>query len=158
MARLLGVLGYAIDPAALTVRWMRFTAAGEAALVAVASGLVTAAKGASAPSDSAPLLGLATLHVTPVLHRAGSVGRVTSLVVDPAARGHGVGRMLMRAAEEWAVGRGCVLMEVTSNRRRTDAHAFYERLGYAATSFRFGKELAPSAAVAAPGAEDVSAE
>ena len=30
-------------------------------------------------------------------------------------------------------------LEVTSNRARTDAHAFYERLGYVATSFRFAK-------------------
>ena len=137
MRRLFAALGYAAEPHALEQRFARFSAAGELALVAGAP--------ASAPAGDAavpsPLLGLATLHATPVLHRDGAVGRVTALVVDPAARGRGVGRALMEAAERWAAARGCVLMEVTSNRRRTDAHAFYERLGYAATSFRFARDL-----------------
>jgi hypothetical protein len=30
---------------------------------------------------------------------------------------------------------------VTSNKARTDAHAFYERLGYTATSVRFAKKV-----------------
>lgn len=135
LRRLFAELGYPIDPAAIEQRFAALDAAGEVALVADGSG------NAGDASGPPPLLGLATLHATPVLHRAGPVGRVTALVVDPAARGRGVGRALMDAAERWAVARGCVLMEVTSNRRRTDAHAFYERLGYAATSFRFARDL-----------------
>ena len=75
---------------------------------------------------------------------ARQVHGVTALVVAEAARGQGIGRALMAAAETWAVERGCVLLEVTSNRRRVDAHAFYERLGYEATSFRFAKALSPT--------------
>ena len=136
LRRLFAELGYPIDPAAIAQRFAALDAAGEVVLVAEES---ENAGSVSAPSS---LLGLAGLHATPVLHRAGPVGRVTALVVDPVARGRGVGRALMDAAERWAVARGCVLMEVTSNRRRTDAHAFYERLGYAATSFRFARDLA----------------
>jgi GNAT superfamily N-acetyltransferase len=133
MARLFAALGYPIDPGALAARFAAFDGLGEQALVAARS---------SAGDAPEHLLGLATLHATPVLHRAGPVGRVTALVVDPDSRGQGIGRQLMAAAEAWATTRGCVLIEVTSNRRRTDAHAFYERLGYEATSFRFGKVLA----------------
>ena len=76
-----------------------------------------------------------------MLHRSGPVGRLTALVVDERARGRGVGRALIDAAEGILIERGCVLIEVTSNKRRTDAHAFYERLGYTATSFRFAKPI-----------------
>ncbi len=127
LVRLFSELGYDIAPDVLATRWTAFDAAGEQALVAAAD----------APGGR--LLGVATLHATPVLHRAGPVGRVTALVVDATMRGHGIGRALMNAAEQWAVERGCVLLEVTSNRRRVDAHNFYEGLGYERTSFRFAR-------------------
>lgn len=130
IARLLDALGYPTAVETLAERFERFDGAGEQALLA------------EQPGSASALLGLMTLHATPVLHRDGPVGRITMLVVDPAARGRGIGRQLVAAAESWAAARGCVLMEVTSNRRLTDAHAFYERLGYESTSFRFGKKLA----------------
>jgi GNAT superfamily N-acetyltransferase len=74
-----------------------------------------------------------------VLHRAGPVGRVTALVVEASSRGCGIGRALMEAAERWTAEQGCVLIEVTSNQRRVDAHRFYEKLGYERTSFRFSR-------------------
>ncbi len=101
-------------------------AAAEVVLVAVRAGA---------------LLGVVTAHVTPVLHRPEPVGRLTALVVAEAARRRGVGRALVEAAEELVAARGCGLIEVTSNRRLVDAHAFYERLGYEATSLRFKKTL-----------------
>jgi GNAT superfamily N-acetyltransferase len=127
MARLFGQLGYEIPVDVLTRRMEAFEQAGEIALVA--------------EDDLTPgrLLAVATLHATPVLHRAGPVGRVSALVVDADVRGRGVGRAMMAAAEQWAAERGCVLMEVTSNQRRVDAHRFYEGLGFERTSFRFAR-------------------
>lgn len=131
MQSLLAELGYDVDVDTLAIRFAQFSAAGERALVAERDGVV---------------VGLATLHMTPVLHRAGGVGRVTALIVTANARGTGAGAALMRAAEAAMAMQGCVLMEVTSNRKRTDAHTFYERLGYSATSYRFGKVLTPTTA------------
>lgn len=131
LLRLLSQLGHEIPPGFDAARLVAFLASGEQVLVAARAGSV----------PGSPLLGAATLHVTPMLHRPGPVGRITSLVVDDGQRGHGIGRALVRAAERSFDARGCVFVEVTSNKRRTDAHAFYERLGYAATSFRFGRSI-----------------
>lgn len=56
---------------------------------------------------------------------------IVGLVVDPGAKRAGVGRRLVAAAEEWAVGRGLTIMTVRSNAARPESHPFYERIGYA---------------------------
>ena len=89
------------------------------------------------------LIGCLTMSVTSVLHRPRPVGRISMLVVSEAARGQGVGRALVRAAEAQLAERGCGLVEVTSNMRRERAHLFYERLGYERTSFRFVTRVLP---------------
>ncbi|MET9476648.1 MULTISPECIES: GNAT family N-acetyltransferase [unclassified Streptomyces] len=45
-------------------------------------------------------------------------------------RGDGLGRELMKQAVDRARLRGCALMQLTSNKRRADAHRFYESLGF----------------------------
>ena len=76
-----------------------------------------------------------------VIHRPAPLGRITALVVTKDAQGHGIGRMLVKSAEDWMRKEGCQLVEVTSNDRRTDAHAFYRHLGYERSSIRFFKKL-----------------
>jgi GNAT superfamily N-acetyltransferase len=90
------------------------------------------------------VLGFVALHVTPVLHRPTAVGRMTALVVASRARRQGLGRALVAAAERHLAGAGCGLVEVTSNQKLAEAHTFYQQLGYAMTSYRFGKALTPS--------------
>ena len=75
------------------------------------------------------------------VHRASPVGRIPMLVVAGDERGQNIGRMLVEAVERWCRDRGCALIEVTSNDRRTEAHAFYRHLGYERTSIRFFKKL-----------------
>ena len=58
---------------------------------------------------------------------------IWGLVVADTARGTGVGRRLVEAAEEWALMRGLAVMAVRSNDLRTDAKGFYEHLGYHVT-------------------------
>jgi GNAT superfamily N-acetyltransferase len=62
------------------------------------------------------------------------------LGAEPARRGRAIGPRLVNAAEEALVASGCRLVEVTSNLARTDAHRFYERLGYERTSVRLARE------------------
>lgn len=54
-------------------------------------------------------------------------------VVNENHRNRGIGRMLLRAAEEWVVDRGVAKLRVRSRSTRQDAHAFYERLGFRST-------------------------
>jgi GNAT superfamily N-acetyltransferase len=71
-------------------------------------------------------------------------GRIESLVVDHYARCHGVGSALLTAAEALAASWQCLAIEVSSSRRRTDAHAFYQRYDYrdiCERSARFWKQL-----------------
>ncbi|MFD8892068.1 GNAT family N-acetyltransferase [Streptomyces sp. NPDC059566] len=58
-------------------------------------------------------------------------------------RGAGLGAELMRRAAERARERGCGLVQLTSSKRRTAAHRFYERLGFARSHEGFKLHLAP---------------
>lgn len=87
------------------------------------------------------VIGSLSLHAIPYLERTGRWARVESLVVDEAARGTGAGRALMAAAEDAARERNCLSVEVTSARRRTGAHAFYQQLGYRDSCDQWGRFL-----------------
>jgi len=68
---------------------------------------------------------------------------IEGLVVAEGHRRCGVGRLLMQQAEQWAREKGCWAVCLRSNVIRTDAHAFYERIGYSniKTSLTFRKVL-----------------
>ena len=96
-----------------------------------------------ADQDDRPL-GCLSVHAVPYFERTGSWARIESLVVDEALRGRGVGKALLNAAEALAKRWGCLAVEVTSSRHRTDACAFYQRSGYTDIcdrSRRFWKRL-----------------
>lgn len=52
--------------------------------------------------------------------------------VDPARRGHGTGRDLVRAAEEWLAARDVIDIHLTVRSANAEAVRFYERIGYGA--------------------------
>ncbi|MGN6849114.1 MAG: GNAT family N-acetyltransferase [Sphingomicrobium sp.] len=87
------------------------------------------------------VVGLIGRHRMFTVHRPKPVGRIPILVVTENARGQNIGRMLVDAVEQWCRDQGCGLIEVTSNDRRTSAHAFYRHMGYERTSIRFFKKL-----------------
>ena len=87
------------------------------------------------------VVGLATCHLFPTIHRAEPVAWLTALVTAERARGQGVGTTLVSSVESWARARGAVRISLTSGTQRTEAHAFYERLGYDRTGVRLTHPL-----------------
>jgi predicted N-acetyltransferase YhbS len=123
---LIGQLGYRVTAVEVAERLADMEAEGRLVLVAELEGRV---------------VGCLSTSVMRVLHRPAPVGRISMMVVDAAVRGRGIGAELARAAERALVARGCRLIEVTSNLARTEAHRFYERLGYERTSVRLSREV-----------------
>jgi GNAT superfamily N-acetyltransferase len=123
---LIGQLGYDASAADVAERLSAMEAEGRVVLVAELDGAV---------------VGCLSTSVMRVLHRPALVGRISMMVVDEALRSRGIGARLVCAAEEALAAQGCYMVEVTSHQRRTEAHRFYERLGYARTSVRLAKEL-----------------
>ncbi|WP_312880089.1 GNAT family N-acetyltransferase [Actinokineospora xionganensis] len=80
------------------------------------------------------IVGTFQLSLLPGLSRRGAFrAQVEAVRVAASARGEGLGETMMRWAIEEARKRGCVMVQLTSDKAREDAHRFYERLGFTAT-------------------------
>lgn len=86
------------------------------------------------------VVGCLSTSIMRVLHRPRPVGRISMMVVEERLRGRGIGAALVRAAEDWLDAQGCGVVEVTSHLSRSEAHRFYEKLGYEKTSLRLARE------------------
>ena len=79
---------------------------------------------------------VATLHITylPYLSRGGSWrALLESVHVAADLRGCGIGSRFLREAIARARARGCGMVQLTTDKRRSDAKRFYERLGFEAS-------------------------
>lgn len=74
--------------------------------------------------------------------RGGFKAILQSVFVSAAARGAGIGRLMVVEAERRAGERGASRVELLSNKKRLDAHRFYRTLGYAQSHEGFRKKLA----------------
>jgi GNAT superfamily N-acetyltransferase len=126
LTALIRYLGHEIEEKTVRKNLVALNKAGETPLVATLANDV---------------VGLCGVSARVMIHRDAPIGRISPLVVAEEAQGHGLGRMLVEAAEQWMRRKGCKLVEVTSNDRRAEAHAFYRHMGYVRTSIRFAKTL-----------------
>ncbi len=78
------------------------------------------------------VVGVCQLTIIPGLVGQGQTrAKLESVHVAAACRGRRIGEMLVRHAIGEARAAGARVMELSSNKRRTDAHRFYVRLGFA---------------------------
>jgi GNAT superfamily N-acetyltransferase len=63
-------------------------------------------------------------------HRGAPEALVENVAVAEGMRGAGIGAAMMRHAMNKAHESGCYKLVLSSNEARTDAHAFYDKLGF----------------------------
>ena len=88
--------------------------------------------------EQGEIIGTIVLLIVPNLsHRASPWALVENMVVDEGHRRQGVGKLLMDYAIARAKEAGCYRIVLTSDKRRGDAHKFYQSLGFEASSHGF---------------------
>ena len=92
--------------------------------------------------DDGAIVGCLQFTVIHGLSRRGmSRAQIEGVRVRPDRRGQGLGEALFEAAFERARAAGCGLVQLTTDRRRTDALRFYERLGFEASHWGMKRAL-----------------
>jgi N-acetylglutamate synthase-like GNAT family acetyltransferase len=116
IARLSGQLGYPVAVQSLTARLECLLASEKDALYVAA-----ASKGQV----------VGWVHgAEQLLVESGARCEILGLVVDEDVRRGGIGRQLVEAIEQWALGRGLGEVSVRSAINRAESHPFYQQLGY----------------------------
>ncbi|MGW0992352.1 GNAT family N-acetyltransferase [Streptomyces sp. NPDC002520] len=88
------------------------------------------------------VIGTLQLTLIPGLARKGATRAIIEAVrIHADERGSGLGSELIRWAIDTARSLGCPLVQLTSDKTRTDAHRFYERLGFTASHEGFKLSL-----------------
>ncbi len=84
--------------------------------------------------DTARVVGTMQLSFIPGLARRGALrAQIEAVRVHEEVRGRGLGAWMIGWAIDEARRRGCALVQLTTDKRRTDAHRFYERIGFVAS-------------------------
>lgn len=84
--------------------------------------------------DDGAVVGTCQLTFIPSLSRRGAERmQIEAVRVASHLRGRGIGHAMMRWSVEQARARGCRLVQLTTDKRRGDAHRFYASLGFTAS-------------------------
>lgn len=88
------------------------------------------------------VVGVQQITFTPyITHQGGWRATIEGVRTSSSERGKGIGSLLMEWAIQRAKERGCHIIQLTSDKKREDAHRFYERLGFKATHEGFKLKL-----------------
>ena len=88
------------------------------------------------------VVGTLQLTIIPGLSRRGATRSIIEAVrIHADERGGGLGTRFIEWAIDESRREGCQLVQLTSDRSRTDAHRFYERLGFTASHVGFKLEI-----------------
>ncbi|MGW0913119.1 N-acetyltransferase family protein [Streptomyces sp. NPDC002784] len=88
------------------------------------------------------VVGTLQLTLIPGLSRKGATRSVIEAVrIHADERGSGLGTQFIEWAVDESRRQGCRLVQLTSDASRTDAHRFYERLGFEASHVGFKRIL-----------------
>jgi GNAT superfamily N-acetyltransferase len=88
------------------------------------------------------VVGCAQLTIIPGLSRRGlKRAQIESVRVSSRRRGEGLGRWFLEELIAIARRKGCRLVQLTSDKRRTEAHRFYGALGFVASHEGFKLSL-----------------
>ncbi|MFC9443704.1 MULTISPECIES: GNAT family N-acetyltransferase [unclassified Brevibacterium] len=91
--------------------------------------------------DSA-IVGTLQLSLIPGLARTGALRlQIEAVRIAPAFQGRGLGRAVFEWAHSCGRTAGATLVQLTTDKSRTDAHRFYDRLGYVASHEGLKRQL-----------------
>jgi ribosomal protein S18 acetylase RimI-like enzyme len=80
------------------------------------------------------IVGILQISFVPgIAHKGAWRGQIESVRVASGMRGSGLGQKLITWAVEQCRIRGCAIVQLTSDKSRSDAIRFYERLGFKAS-------------------------
>lgn len=100
-----------------------------------------------AENERKDVIGVLQLTFIPSLTYQGSWrALVEGVRVSATVRGQGVGRLLLEHAIARARTRGCHMIQLTTDKRRSEAKHFYESLGFQASHEGMKLSLAPTPA------------
>ena len=82
-------------------------------------------------TSNGEVIGTLQLTFIPGLARKGAWrGQIEAVRIAETHRGSGVGQQMFEWAIDQCRARGCNLVQLTTDKTRSDAHRFYDRLGF----------------------------
>ena len=71
-----------------------------------------------------------------ITRQCAPIGFIENIITSAPCRRFGIGKKLLGAAVEYAKAQGCYKVTLQSNIKRTEAHEFYESIGFDGNSKR----------------------
>jgi len=91
--------------------------------------------------EAGKVIGFCSTAILQNLWQEGPILYITTMIADERHRKQGIGTALINEINKIACERGCKRIELESAFHRTDAHAFYEKMGFEKRAHFFSREV-----------------